>query len=241
LRFTGTSEKADQWLENAACRLLRALGVSVRLDRLERMISDRPEIHIANHGSPLDMLLVQGCLKLPSATTAHLHLRWLFPGFASAARRYGHILLDHRCMRSRFRAVLSSQKVIRDRKRLFAFPSGSLQTPIEERFSKTIAFLAKENDALIIPWNFLYVSQGKSLKKRNLYNPIGIVLERVFGPQIAIICSQGKPFDPRDYASAGEMTKAMQGYYMVSNLGSASQDAVERRIGRQPMPLSSRK
>ena len=186
------------------------------------------------------MLLVQGFLRLPSATTAHLHLRWLFPGFASVARRYGHILLDHRCMRSRFRAVLRSQKVIRDRKKLFAFPSGSLQTPIEERFSKTIAFLAKQNDAVVIPWKIMYSSSLVSVKKNNFYNPIGIVLERIFGPQVAIICSQGKPFDPRDYTSASEMTTAMQGYYIASNLSSASQGTWERGIGEQPIPLSSR-
>ena len=218
LRIVGFDKKADQWLEKAARKLLLALGVNVRFNWRNRIRSHRPEIHIANHGSPLDMLLVQGFFKLSSVTTAHLHhLGWLFPGFAAAASRYGHFLLDHSSMLSRFRAVLSSQRVLRDKKRLFIFPSGSLQTPIEVRFSKTIAFLAKENDALIIPWNFAYTSQGKFLKAINVYNPIGIVLERIYGDEASIVCSEGELFDPRDYASASEMTEEMQNYYIALN------------------------
>ena len=241
LRIVGSGKEADQWLENAACQLLRVLGVSVRLDRLDRISSTRPEIHIANHVSALDMLIVQGFLRLPSVTTAHLHrLGWLFPGFAFAASRYGHILLDHRCRRSRFRAVLSSQKVLQERKRLFAFPSGSLQTPIEERFSKTIAFLAKENDALVIPWEIIYPSPGRAVRKNNIYSPIGIVLDRVLGPEISIVCREGEPFDPRDYASASDMTTAMQDYYIALSLGRSSQGVLKRGIGKEPLPLLGR-
>ena len=118
------------------------------------------------------------------------------------------------------------------KKRLFIFPSGSLQTPIEERFSKVIAFLAKENDAVVIPWNILYESQGGPVKKSNFYSPNGIILERIFGEEASIICREGEPFDPRDYASATKMTTAMQSYYIALNLRTASQDAVERGIGR---------
>lgn len=239
LRFVGFGKQADQWLEKAARRLLNALGVSVQLDRLECISGDRAEIHIANHGSPLDMLVVQGYLRLPSVTTAHLHLRWLFPGFAAAASRYGHILLDYRSMISRFRALQSSQKVLLDRNRLFTFPSGSIQTPIDERFSKTIAFLAKQNDAVVIPWKIMYSSRIVSVKKNSFYQPIRIVLEGIFGPEILIVCSQGKPFDSRDYASASEMTTAMQNYYIALSSASSPQGAVQRGIGVQPLPLPS--
>jgi len=241
LRIVGNDKKADHQLESAACQLLRALGVIVQLDGQNHISSDRREIHIANHVSPVDMLLVQGVFRLPSITTAHLHpIDWLFPGFASAASRYGHILLDYRSMSSRFRAVQSSQKVLLDRNRLFTFPSGSIQTPIEERFSKTIAFMAKQNDAVVIPWKIMYPSLAGSVKKNKFYKPIRIVLERIFGPEILIVCSQGKPFDPRDYASSSEMTTAMQDYYIASNLSRASQGALERGIGGQPTLLSSR-
>ena len=239
--FVGSSKQADQWLENAASRLLRALGVNVRLDRLERISSDRPEIHIANHGSPLDMLVVQGYLRLPAVTTAHLHnLGWLFPGFAAAASRYGHILLDYRCKRSRFRAVLSSQRVLQERKRLFAFPSGSLQTPIEERFSKTIAFLAKQNDAVVIPYKIIYPPLVGSKNNLSYCSPIGIVLERLLGPRVSIICSEGEPFDSRDYATASEMTTAMQNHYIALHLKTLTEDPIKGGIGSQPLPLPSR-
>jgi capsular polysaccharide export protein len=241
LRIVGNDKNADHQLESAACQLLKALGVSVQLDGQNHIRSDRREIHIANHVSPIDMLLVQGIFRLPSITTAHLHrIDWLFPGFASAASRYGHILLDYRSMRSRFRAVQSSQKVLLDRNRLFTFPSGSIQTPIEERFSKTIAFLAKQNDAVVIPWKIMYPSLEGSVKKNNFYKPIRIVLEKIFGPETLIVCSQGNPFDSRDYTSAGEMTAAMHSYYIALSLNAVSETPLERGIGGQPVPLPSR-
>ena len=129
---------------------------------------------------------------------------------------------------------------MQERKRLFAFPSGSLQTPIEERFSKTIAFLAKENDALVIPWEIIYPSPGRSVRKNNVYNPIGIVLERILGLEISIVCREGEPFDPRDYASVSDMTTAMQDYYIALSLERSSQGVLKRGIGKEPLPLLSR-
>jgi capsular polysaccharide export protein len=204
--------------ERSARTCLKALGVTVLLDRHDAMQSRRAEIHIANHDSPLDVLLIHGHFRMPAATTAQLHLRWMIPGFRHASERYGHLLLDYRCLQSRLKTLLRSKQQLAKVKQLFIFPSGSLQTPIQERFSSSVAFLALQQDAVIIPWQISYLSPHINSPDPPSTNPMAVLRERLVGPQITVICREFAPVDPRDYANAEALTLALQKLYQASSI-----------------------
>ena len=64
----GARATARRLLEQGARLVLEGLGVQVLMERRDRPIP-RPQIHIANHGNPLDVLLVQGYFCECSMTT----------------------------------------------------------------------------------------------------------------------------------------------------------------------------
>lgn len=193
----GARQRARRLLEQASCLGLRGLGVSVRIEGRDKC-STRPEIHIANHGHPLDVLLIQGHFKQCSMTTAARHLRWLLPFFAASAANYGHTNLDHLSSRSRRAGLRQLLRVLDQRGRLFLFPSGSLVTPITQRVSGSLHTLARRNGALIIPWVLIY--QGFHRSEEALrYRPIQLILRRLVGPEATIICRQDVAIDSASF------------------------------------------
>jgi capsular polysaccharide export protein len=190
----GAREMARRLLERGSQQVLRGLGVTVLMDRRLEPIA-RPQVHIANHGHPLDVLLVQGWFRECSMTTAARHLRWILPFFSASARNYGHIHLDHRCSQSRVEALRRLLRLMEARGRLFLFPSGSLVTPITQRVSGSLHVLGRRSGALIIPWFTSY--RGFPRSEDDLrYRPFALILHRLLGPQATILCQEGTPIDP---------------------------------------------
>lgn len=215
----GKRSLAASLFEGSARRCLQALGVKVEVDSRDITRTKRSQIHIANHESPLDVLLVHGYYCMPSITTAQLHLHWLVPGFKHAASRYGHILLDHRCTKSRTAALYRGRRRLDTFGRLFVFPSGSLKTSLMDRFSGSIAFLARHNDALIVPWKISY--DNPVLAKADWLrscNPLQLLAGRLTGPELTIRCSERASVDPRDYGDDEELTRALRSIYMDDQL-----------------------
>ena len=65
--------------------VLRALGVQVFvLDESNSLVGKaaRPRVYLYNHQNPLDVFVIQGYLRIPSLTTAGLHLGLIFPWFS---------------------------------------------------------------------------------------------------------------------------------------------------------------
>ena len=62
-----------------ACAVaLRALGIQVVVDDSQRSEEpDVPLVHIFNHRSACDGIVIQGILKFSGLTTAQLHLKWV--------------------------------------------------------------------------------------------------------------------------------------------------------------------
>ena len=103
-----------------------------------------PLVHIFNHRSPCDGLVIQGVLRMPGLTTAQLHLRWVLPqSAANAARNAGSAVLDHRQPQSRLAGMMSASTLLRDHGEIMIAPNGSLVTPIEERVSPSAWMLAQ--------------------------------------------------------------------------------------------------
>lgn len=221
--LVGLNRASQHLFERSARTCLKALGVTVLIDRHDTLQSQRAQIHIANHDHPLDVLLIHGHFRMPAATTAQLHLRWMIPGFRHASQRYGHILMDHRCIRSRLKTLLRSKQQLAKLKQLFIFPSGSLQTPIQQRFSSSVSFLAQQQDAMVIPWQITYHFPSLNQSSYRSTNPIRVLRERLLGPPIIAICRECAPVDPRDFINAQAMTTALQELYQdphTSNLKS---------------------
>jgi len=207
----GMRQRARRLLELASSLGLSGLGVRVRIAGGGKC-STRAEIHIANHGHPLDVLLIQGHFKQCSMTTAARHLRWLLPFFAASAANYGHCNLDHLSARSRIEGMRQLMRVLDQRGQLFLFPSGSLVTPITQRVSGSLHTLARRKGALIIPWVLTY--QGFHRSEEALrYRPIQLILRRLVGPVATILCRQEAAIDPAGFHDQESLAEHVRELY----------------------------
>lgn len=207
----GARETARRLLERGAQQVLSGLGVTVLMDRRLEPIH-RPQLHIANHGHPLDVLLVQGYFRECSMTTAARHLGWILPFFAASARNYGHVHLDHLCGQSRVEGLRRLLRLMDERGRLFLFPSGSLLTPITQRVSGSLHVLGRRSGALIIPWFTTY--RGFPRSEEDLrYRPLALIVRRLFGPQATILCQEGTPIDPSAFPDQDALSAHIRDLY----------------------------
>jgi capsular polysaccharide export protein len=207
----GAKEWARRLLEGASRDGLEGMGVKVLMDRRMEPVG-RPQIHIANHGHPLDVLLVQGHFRECSMTTAARHLRWILPFFLASARNYGHTDLNHLSPRSRLVGLRKLLRVMETRGRLFLFPSGSLVTPISKRVSGSLYVLGRHGGALIIPWFITY--RGFPRSEDGLrYRPLTLMGKRLFGPRATILCQEGSPIDPQTFPSQEALATFIQELY----------------------------
>jgi capsular polysaccharide export protein len=207
----GARATARWLLEQTAQQLLAGLGVRVLMERRGEPIC-RPQIHIANHGHPLDVLLVQAYFRECSMTTAARYLGFILPLFQISAANYGHIHLDHLCPESRLDGLRRLLQLMRERGRLFLFPSGSLVTPITERVSGSLALLARRSGAVIVPWTSHY--RGFELRETSLrYRPLALILCRLIGPEATILCREGEPIDPASFANSETLNRHIREHY----------------------------
>lgn len=224
----GARQSARRLLERASQLGLAGLGVEVLMERRLELI-DRPQIHIANHGSPLDVLLVQGYFREVSMTTAARHLRWILPFFAASARNYGHTNLDHLSSSSRLAGLRHLLRVLDKQGRLFLFPSGSLITPITQRVSGSLHVLGRRSGAVIIPWTIRYRGFPRS-EEASRYRPLRLIVQRLFGPKATILCEQGATIDPNEFADQNTLSLHIRELY-ADRLGSINPASHSPRQG----------
>ena len=190
----GKRRSASSSLSVASRCALRGLGVSVLLDDSQEVnLPSVPEVHIYNHESPLDVLVIQAYIRIPSITTAGLHLNQILPWFSQSAANAGHLLMDHQSASSRISAFRLAGKTLQYYGRVLIAPNGSLVTPISKRVSASSLLLAKRFDAKIVPWRFRYYD-CKISEKFN-YNPFGLILCRLFSDVSSIYCKRGASDD----------------------------------------------
>jgi len=193
----GQKNLAKRQLVRSAQLGLQGLGVNVLMERRASALPHR-QIHIANHGHPLDVLLVQGYFRDCSLTTAARHLKWILPFLEQSAANYGHTNLDHLNPTSRRIGFHKILKMLQHRGRIFLFPSGSLVTPITQRVSPSLFVLSRRTGAAIVPWFCSY--RGFAVTEKNLnYRPWTLVLQRLMGPQATILCKEGHAIDSRAF------------------------------------------
>jgi len=173
-----------------------------------------PLVHIFNHRSPYDCLVIQAILKLPGFTTAQLHLKWVLPGYAAAARNAGSAVLDHRQPQSRLAGLMSASTLLRDHGEIMIALNGSLLTPIEERVSSSAWMLARHYGANIVPWLFCYEGIDGAVGAN--CKPLRLLLRRLTAPLGTIHCRRGRSSDlqlPQDPRDRDGFSRSVQAYY----------------------------
>ena len=206
---------AAQLMTWASAVALRALGVQVVVDDSHPSEpAGVPLVHIFNHRSPCDGLVIQGVLQLPGMTTAQLHLKWVLPGYAAAARNAGSAVLDHRQASSRMEGMLQASTLLRDHGQIMLAPNGSLVTPIEERVSPSAWMLAQHYKGVVVPWVFRYDGLDDAVGAR--YKPLALLFSRLTAPLGTIHCRRGRSADlklPEDGRDREGFSRAVQSYY----------------------------
>ncbi len=214
----GRRRTAAWLLACTAAAGLRALGVQVVLDDSQPSEPEGvPLVHIWNHISPIDVLVVQAVMKLPSITTANLHMSHFMPWFAQSAANAGHALMNHKDGRSRTAALYTASRTLAERGQVILAPNGSLVTPIRERVSASPLLLARRHGALIVPWTF--VQEGLPSPENLRYRPLQLVLARLTAPLGTIYCRRGRARDlalPEGHCDVGSFKAAVQAYYARS-------------------------
>ncbi len=199
----------------ASAAALRALGVQVVVDDSQPAEpSGVPLVHIWNHGSPIDVLVVQAVLRIPSITTANLHLSRMLPWFAASAANAGHGLMDHRDGRSRTAALYRASRTLAERGQVMLAPNGSLVTPISQRASASALLLARRHGGQIVPWTFTY--HDLIDLERHRYSPLALLRSRLTAPLGTIYCQRGSAADlalADGEEDRGRFTAAVQAYY----------------------------
>ena len=209
---------ASDLLALTARLVLYVMGVRVVVTVQDKSLEgreSRPIIYLYNHQNPLDIFVVQGYLRVPSITTAGLHLGLVFPWFSLSALNAGHVLMDHLNVSSRGSAMYKSSEILRRYGAIIIAPNGSLRTTILQRVSASAWILARKHDACIVPWTFVY--ENLRISEKDLYNPFKILLKRIVSRPSTINCYLGKPTDinlPSDPRDREGFSRAVKLHYM---------------------------
>ena len=187
----GRKKIATRLLSIFSRQILKALGIKVCIQSdFDWNRPGRGFVHIWNHENPLDVFIVQGYLGLPSITTAGSHLGYVLPFFDLTASNAGHILLDHMSQSSRRKSFHRSFEAMSTYGQMIIAPNGSLVTSVYERVSRSPQVLARRFSTSIAPWVFVY--RDLNFSRKDLYNPLLILLKRIIAPPAAVECSLWK-------------------------------------------------
>ena len=203
---------SNRTLEKAARICLTALGVKVIIKKKYTKYNNRKEIHVANHESPFDALITQGFFCMPSLTTAHLHLSKILPKIELIMTNYGHIPFDYKNQKSRTEALKKIINTLKYNQKIFYYPSGSLITPIHKRFSNSVGFLSKKENANIVLWHFKYLGEDCNKIKLN-YDPRKLIISRIKGKDLIVECTQYSTMKHDDYTNLNIMREEIKSLY----------------------------
>lgn len=213
--WIGLRDKSRNIFEKSARIAMSAMRVNVMVNVIEDIIETEYEVHIGNHVSPLDILFVHGYMRMPAATTSHNYLGIMLPGAERAMRRYGHMPLRHTRLASRFSVLKKSLRNLRSRKRLFVFPSGSLKTPITERVSESVGYVAMQTNAEIVAWHLEYINDHGEAVTSTEKNPLRVLVSRLRGSRLTLVARQIKRIKPDDYKTRKDLNIAIKSIYSL--------------------------
>lgn len=133
-------------------QLLRAAGVELRIEGLEHIAPEGPQIIACNHQSFFDMLAVLASLPMRVRFVAKKEL-FRVPFFGWALHYLGHIRLDRQSRKQAFAAYeIAAETLVRERMHVVVFPEGTRsRSGLLLPFKKGPAVLAIAAGVTVVP------------------------------------------------------------------------------------------
>ncbi len=189
-----------------------SFGLSYKLDKKNKLNLLKRGIHIANHDNPLDIFVAQFIFRMPTITTVNKHLKKILPLFEISLSNFGHYTFNHIKLNNRKSAYKYLKKICKKKNNVLIYPSGSIYTSIEKRFSKSISKLSIANNLNVIAWKFYYLDESGNdfVYKKNILN---FILMRFLSKKTIIMVEKVKIFSPDDYESEEEYHENLKNFY----------------------------
>ncbi len=189
-----------------------SLGVSYKLNKEIRMKLTEKGIHIANHDNPLDIFIAQYIFRMPTITTVNIHLKKILPFFEISLENFGHFTFNHLNRKHRKSAYKYLKNICKKKNKVLIYPSGSIYTPIEKRFSKSISKLSIAYDLNVIAWKLDY--DEKYLKNYSYKKDVlKYILNRFLSGKTEFAVKKVKIFSPRDFVSEEKYHNKLRSFY----------------------------
>ena len=190
-----------------------SFGVSYKLDKQNTLNLLENGIHISNHDNPLDIFVAQFIFKMPTITTVNKHLKKALPFFEISLRNFGHFTFNHINLSQRKSAYIYLKKICKQKSKVLIYPSGSIYTSVEKRFSKSISKLSISNNLKVIAWKFRYIDKSKS---NYVYdnNVLKFILMRFLSGRTVLMVEKVKIFSPNDYACEDKYNYNLKKFYI---------------------------
>ncbi len=211
--FLNLKEKSKIILIYAAYYCSKSLGLSYKLNEEFEMKLIEKGIHIANHDNPLDIFVTQYIFRMPTITTVNQHLKKLLPYFELSLRNFGHFKFNHLNQRERKSAYLFLKNICNKKNCVLIYPSGSIYTPIDKRFSKSISKLSIAYNLNVVAWKFYYedISNKENSYERDV---LKFIIKRLFSEKIVFKVKKVKVFYPNDFLNEKEYHDKIRSFYV---------------------------
>ena len=189
-----------------------SLGISYNLNKELKSKLNEKGIHISNHDHPFDIFIAQYIFRIPTITTVDKHLDKILPFFEKSLRNFGHFNFNHLNQKERKTAYLFLKNVCHQQKSVLIYPSGSIYTSIEKRFSRSISKLSMKNNLNVIAWRFYYknINGEKFFYEKDI---LKFVLRRFLSDKIEVKLEKVKIFSPKYFISEKKYHEKIRSLY----------------------------
>ncbi len=191
-----------------------SLGISFNIKKEIKKNLNKKGIHISNHDNPLDIFIAQYIFQLPTITTVNKHLGNFLPFFKLSLRNFGHYSFNHMKLNERKSAYKYLNKICNRNQSILLFPSGSIYTSINDRFSKSVSNLSIRYNLEVIAWKFLYEDKSKLEVEYN-ENIIKYIIKRFSAKKIIITIQKVKVFNPDYYKHQDNLYFDLTNFYLT--------------------------
>ena len=206
-------KKSKMFFIYAAFCCSKSLGVSYKINKENKLKLIEKGIHIANHDNPLDIFVAQCIFRMPTITTVDQHLKKLLPFFEISLKNYGHFTFNHLNQIERKSAYLFLKNICNEKDRVLIYPSGSIYTPIDKRFSRSVSKLSMAGNLNVIAWKLNYkdISRKENSYERDV---IKFIIRRFFSEKIELNIKKVKVFSPSKFYTEQEYHEKIKSFYL---------------------------
>ena len=189
----------------------KSFGLSFKFKKELNLKLLETGIHISNHDHPLDIFVAQYIFRIPTITTVHQHLKNVIPFIETSLRNFGHFNFNHLDQKDRRSAYLFLKNICNNKRSVLIYPSGSIYTSIDRRFSRSISKLSMDNSLKVIAWKFKYNSKEEiPYYKKDIFR---YILSRFTSEKIELNLIKVKIFSPYNFSSEKSLHEKLRSFY----------------------------